>query len=252
MAEPMQPDPILVVHNFYKQPGGEDHSVHSEIALLEKQGHRVVRFVDDNNRIIGSSLVKIGLDCVWNQDAYRSLRDLIRQTRPGVVHFHNTFPLISPSAYYAAKEENVPVVQSFHNFRLLCVNGLLFRNGKRCEECLDRHSPWRGVIHRCYRESVVASAVVASMLRVHQWKRTWQDLIDVYVVSSETAKQKFVSGGISVDQIVIKPNFLEFDPGIGVPVDRYAVFAGRLSGEKGLPTVLDAWRRIPLGFPLRV
>src|SRR5688572_12472886 len=212
MAEPMQPDPILVVHNFYKQPGGEDHSVHSEIALLEKQGHRVVRFVDDNNRIIGSSLVKIGLDCVWNQDAYRSLRDLIRQTRPSVAHFHNTFPLISPSAYYAAKEEGVPVVQSLHNFRLLCVNGLLFRNGKRCEECLDRHGPWTGVLHGCYRESRFASAVVASMLSLHKWRGTWLDLIDVYVAQSAFVTQKFMEAGFPADRFLIKSNHLSEDP----------------------------------------
>src|SRR5204863_974672 len=131
---------------------------------------------------------------VWSRPAYRELRDLIRAHRPAVAHFHNTFPLISPAAYYAARAGGVPVVQTLHNFRLLCPNALFFRAGRVCEDCLGKSVPWPGVVHKCYRESHSASAGVAVMTATHRAIGTWRRAVDVYIALTAFSRQKFIDG----------------------------------------------------------
>src|SRR5205814_1104988 len=169
----------------------------------------------------------------------------IRAQRPRVAHFHNTFPLISPAAYYAARAEGVGVVQTLHNFRLLCPNALFFRDGKVCEDCLGRPVAWPGVVHGCYRGSRAASAATAVMTAAHRALGTWRTAVDVYVALTEFSRQKFIAGGLPAEKIAVKANFVYPDPGPGAGAGGYAVFVGRLSAEKGVETLLAAWR--PLG-----
>src|SRR5262249_13781535 len=153
------------------------------------------------------------------------------------VHFHNTFPLISPSAYYAAQAENVGVVQTLHNFRLLCVNGLLFRDGMACEDCLGRSIAWPGIMHACYRGSRAASTATAAMQTLHRARGTWQHAVDMYVALSQSSRRKLIEGGLPADKIALKPNFVYPDPGPGAGSGGYGVFIGRLSVEKGVQTL---------------
>lgn len=164
--------PVLVVHNHYQRPGGEDQVFAAEAELLQDHGHRVIRFVVHNDRIREASKLRVAVGTIWSAATYRQLRALIRAERPAVAHFHNTFPLLSPSVYYAARAEGVAVVQTLHNFRLLCPNALFFRDGHTCEDCLGRAVPWPAVVHACYRGSRAGSAVVAAMLSVHRALRT--------------------------------------------------------------------------------
>ena len=159
---------VLIVHNYYQQPGGEDRCLDSEIAMLRANGDEVIQYCADNDAIDGMGRIKLAARTVWSRPAYRDLRSLIRSRKPRVVHFHNTFPLISPAAYYAARAEGVPVVQTLHNFRLLCPNALFFRDGRVCEDCLGKAIPWPGVMHKCYRGSRPATAAVAAMLTTHR------------------------------------------------------------------------------------
>jgi glycosyltransferase involved in cell wall biosynthesis len=188
----------------------------------------------------------------WNKAAYRELRSLFRREKPQVVHFHNTFPLVSPAAYYAARAEGVSVVQTLHNYRLLCPNALFFRGGSVCEDCLGRFVPWPGVVHRCYRGSFAASSAVVSMLTVHRALGTWSHMVDVYIALTEFAKRKFIEAGLPAEKIVVKPNFVYPDPGVGEGKGGYALFVGRLSTEKGLDTLLAAWERVGEKLPLRI
>jgi glycosyltransferase involved in cell wall biosynthesis len=165
--------------------------------------------------------------------------------KPHVAHFHNTFPLISPAAYYTCRAAGIPVVQTLHNYRLLCLGSNLCRAGRSCELCLGRRVPWRGVLHRCYHRSVMHSAVVASMLGLHRWLGTWTHQVDLFVALSEFAREKFIQGGLPGHKVVVKSNFVEPDPGVGSGAGGYAMFAGRLSSEKGVETLLRAWRRLP-------
>ena len=212
----------------------------------------MLRFEETNRRAVNMNPLVLGMATVWNQKVVRRLSESIRRTRPWIVHFHNTFPLISPACYRAARKYGVAVVQTLHNFRMLCPNGLLFRDQKPCELCIEAHSPWPGIYHRCYRHSASASAAVAAMITVHRVMRTWLDQVDLYIAPSDFTRMKFIEGGLSEDRIVVKPHFLEFDPGIGQGRGSYALYAGRLSDEKGLRTVVEAWKRLPASMALRI
>lgn len=243
---------LLLVHNFYQQPGGEDSVFQKEGRLLEEAGHEVIRYTTHNNLINSLGKTQLLKATIWNSGTYDDLRELIRQERPQVVHFHNTFPLISPAAYYAAKTEHVAVVQTLHNYRLMCPAAILFRNASPCERCCHKAFPWPGVVHACYRQSYAGSLTVAMMLGLHRVKGTWNSKVDAYIALTEFAKRKFVEGGYPANKITVKPNFIHPDPGPGEGNGACALFVGRLTYEKGIETLLAAWRQIGTCLPLYI
>jgi glycosyltransferase involved in cell wall biosynthesis len=254
---------VLLVHNRYRQPGGEDSVFEAEKALLERTGHEVLAFEEDNARLDGLNSIKVAKDAVWSREAQAKLRKLLQEGRPEVAHFHNTFLRISPAAYYACKEMGVPVVQTLHNYRLVCPGALLLRDGRVCEDCLGKAMPWPGVVHGCWRGSRAGTAVVATMLAVHRGLKTWTKQVDLYIALTEFARRKFIEAGLPAEKIVVKPNFVASDE-LRVMSDRppithrpspitpsYALFVGRLAPEKGVRTLLKAWRQLK-GIPLKV
>jgi glycosyltransferase involved in cell wall biosynthesis len=234
---------VLRVHNFYREQGGEDSVFEAEERLLRHAGHSIVRYQDDNGRIVKGSLAT-GLQTIWSQRSYRSLDTIGTASRLDVAHFHNTFPLVSPSAYYAVRKHEVPVVQTLHNYRLLCPGATFYRNGKVCEDCLNG-SLAPALRHGCYRSSRPATAAVAAMLVGHRGLGTWQRMVDVYIALSEFARRKYIEGGLPEDRIVVKSNFIDIDPGLGRADGDHALFVGRVSEEKGVRTLLDAWGGLP-------
>ncbi|HUS89622.1 MAG TPA: glycosyltransferase family 4 protein [Desulfosporosinus sp.] len=243
---------IIQVHNYYQQPGGEDQVFAAESSMLEKHGHRVFRYTVHNDCITGMNSLELARCTVWNKAIARELRELTLKVRPDVIHFHNTFPLISPSAYYAAKTERIPVVQTLHNYRLLCPNALFFREDKVCEDCMGKLVTWPGVFHKCYRKSRLATSVTAAMLSMHNLLHTYKRMVDVYIVLADFARNKFIQGGLSSKKIVVKPNFIDSDPGKGEGRGGYALFVGRLTQEKGINTLLAAWEKIDGKIPLKI
>jgi len=243
---------VLICHNYYQQPGGEDVCFESEAALLERKGHSVHRYTLTNDLIRFMCGFRAAARAVWSQSAYRELQCAVRRGGVQVVHFHNTFPLISPAAYYAVRRQGARVVQTVHNYRLGCPNALLFRNGEVCEKCLGKKFAWPAVAHACYRNSVAATGTVAIMLAVHRLLRTWSTLVDIYVTLTEFAREKLIEAGVAPAKIVVKPNFVFPDPGPGLGRGGYALFAGRLVAEKGIDTVLSAWDKLPVKPPLRI
>ena len=245
---------ILFVHNYYRQPGGEDAGVRQERDLLAAAGHRIVQYVRHSDEIILDGLatrVRSGAEAVWSRRTYRGLRSLLALEKPDVAHFHNIVPLISPSAYYACAEAGVPVVQTLHNYRLLCPAGNFLRQGHVCEECVE-HSLFRGICYRCYRRSASATAAVAAMLACHRLLGTWTEKIDCYIARTEFARRKFIQGGLPREKIVVKPCFVYPDPGLRADQGDSVVFVGRLSPEKGPGTLLAAWKRLDGRVPLRI
>ncbi len=242
---------IILAHGFYKQLGGEDRCVKAEAALLKSHGHNVIEFFFDNAAVDGMSQLQVAAGSIWSGRAYNQLRKLCRQHQPQVVHFHNTLPLISPSAYYAAKAEGVAVVQTLHNFRLACPNGLFFRNGRVCEDCVGRPGAWPAVAFKCYRDSRAASATVSAMLTAHRTMGTWRNAVDVYIALTQFQKSKLIKGGLPASKIMVKPNSVP-QSAIGYGDGDYALFVGRLSSEKGLNTLLEAWHHLPCDTKLKI
>jgi glycosyltransferase involved in cell wall biosynthesis len=243
---------ILAVFNHYQQRGGEAQVFEAETALLEAQGHFVERFQMHNDDVDGMNRLTLAAKLIWNKHAAAQVYRAVRDNRIDIVHFHNTFPLISPSAYYAAHRGGARVVHTLHNFRLVCPGALLSREGRVCEECLGRSIPWRGIQHACYRDSRLHSAAVTTMLATHRLLGTWQRQIDTYIALSEFAKTKFIEGGVPHEKIVVKPNFVDPDPGFGEGSGGYAFFAGRLVESKGIRTLLAAWKTLGLHITLRI
>ncbi len=243
---------LVFVHERYQQAGGEDGIFEAESALMESYGHEVIRYTDDNDRIAAMRPWNVAATTVWSRSANRDLRRIFREHRPDIVHFHNTFPLISPSAYYAARAEGIPVVQTIHNYRLVCPAATLYRDDQPCTDCVGRAFAAPSVVHGCYRGSRAGSLVVAGMLTTHRFLRTWRRLVHVYIAPSQFARHKLIVGGLPGNRIVVKPNFINPDPGVGEHTGDFVLFTGRLAPEKGIRTLLRAWDRLGASIPLKI
>lgn len=242
---------ILSVHNQYMIRGGEDESAIAECQLLRQHGHTVTTYSETNKTITQNNLTKLARDTIWSKKTYQNITQILQQDHYDVVHVHNFFPLISPSVYYAAKDAGVAVVQTLHNYRLLCANGLFFRNGQICHDCLNKPIPYPGLIHSCYR-SRPATAVTIAMVMTHHALGTWKHHIDRYIVMSEKGRSLFTQSGFPTDKIHVKPHFVDPDPGIGLGDGNYALFVGRLSVEKGLDLLIQAWQILDHPLPLKI
>ena len=244
---------ILQIHNLYRIPGGEDVVVAAEKALLEDNGHDVVLLQADNDEISGGfNQAMTAANAIYSQSGKRQVSSEIASFRPDIVHVHNFFPLWSPAVYDACRDAGVPVVQTLHNYRLFCSDAFFFRDGKVCEDCLGKFFPWPGIVHRCYRGSAVGTAAVATMLTVHRARRTWHTRVDKYIALTEFARQKYIEGGLPGEKILVKPNFVYPDPGESSGGGGYALFVGRLSPEKGIDTLLAAWKHLDQDIPLKI
>ncbi len=251
MSEPLR---VILAHTFYRQPGGEDVVFHSEEKALREAGHRVWTFTLHNDDIADGRPLRAAVDTVWNGAAARRVRQMVSATEADVVHFHNTFPLMSPACLRAARAAGAAVVQTLHNYRLYCPAGTFLRDGAPCHSCTESVWPWPAVRHGCYRGSRPASAVAASMLGAHRALGTWRHRVDRFIALSEHGRKRFAALGLPEELLSTKPNFVSPDPGPGPgPGERPSVlFVGRLSEEKGVQTVLDAAARLQGSVDVRV
>lgn len=242
----------LSIHCRYQIRGGEDESREAEERLLRERGHVVEIYEEDNARVADLSAAQTALKTIWSVESYKKVRQRLREKPHDLVHVQNFFPLISPSVHYAAKVEGVPVIQTLRNYRLLCANGFFFRDGQVCEACIDRFIPVPAMVHACYRGSRAATGVLSTMLVTHRVLKTWQDQVDLYIALSDFARKKYIQGGFPAEKIMVKPNFVHPDPGQGSGQGGYAIFIGRLSPEKGVETLLNAWRKLGAKIPLKI
>jgi glycosyltransferase involved in cell wall biosynthesis len=243
---------ILMLHNSYQQRGGEDQSFESEAAMLRSAGHEVETIHLNNDGINEHAKWSAAVECIWSRQSYRLVSEKLAASAFDVVHVQNFFPRLSPSVYYAAKGHRTPVVQSLRNHRLLCPNGLLFRDGQICESCISKTFKYPGVVKGCYRGSKAGTIAVATMTALHSCIGTWRNAVDKYIAMTESQRAKFIQAGFAAEKIAVKGNFVSPDPGIGRGKGGFALFVGRLSAEKGIDVLLRAWERLGRRVRLKI
>lgn len=232
---------VLIVHNRYQQAGGEDAVARAEAALLRTHGVAVELLERSNLELKGVRVALAAAGTLWSWPSAELVRNRVRATRAEVVHVHNTFPLLSPSVYWAARAAGAVVVQTLHNYRLFCVGATLERDERICEDCLGR-SPWRGAMHACYRSSRPASLVAAASLALHRVIGSYRNQVDRYIALNRFCRDKFVVAGLPLERLAIKPNFVDLPRPPGLRPRRGLLYAGRLSREKGLLVLAEAAR----------
>ena len=238
---------VLIVHNRYQQRGGEDAVVEAETRLLAANGVDVQRFNADNDSIRGFvSKIQVSAGQFGIPTAAQSgFRSALSGFHPDLVHVHNWFPTLSPSIFHSCSRAHIPVVHTLHNYRLLCVNATLFRDGHVCEDCIGTTLRTPGIIHSCYRNSCAGSAVATAGMLAHWSLGTWHGAVDRFIAVSEFARRKLIDGGLPEDKIVVKPNFIDPDPGPGMGRGGYFLYAGRLTEEKGPRVLIECWKGAP-------
>lgn len=235
---------ILLIHNQYQYRGGEDTVFELELKLLERMGETVetLLFYNDDIKSIVSK-IKFGLSSFYNLNSSYLLDEKIKEFNPDIIHVHNFFPIASPSLFYIANDKKIPIIMTLHNYRLICPNAMFFREGKVCEDCISKSFAIDGVLHGCYRDSMLQTFFLASMTWLHKKNGTWQNRIDKYIVLTHFAKNKFLNSSLKLNdsKIEIKPNFV-VDHGFELDKEEYSLFVGRLSEEKGIDTLLNAFK----------
>ncbi len=249
---------ILVVHNYYREAGGERVSLSAQVSLLQSRGHDVIQFTRNSSEIDEYNIfrkVKFFQETVFSSQTYRDITAIIKENKPQIAHIHNVFPLISPSVYLALHNHNIPIVQTIYNFRFLCPNGLFYTNGQICEKCILGNT-FHAIRFRCFRNSRSLSALYGLTIALHRKVGTF-DLIKAFVVPAEFTGQKLIEGGIATKEnmhtikYILPKNVPQMRVGNLSKEKVDFVFIGRLSREKGIWTLLHAFRKIK-GVTLKI
>ncbi|WP_158513354.1 glycosyltransferase family 4 protein [Exiguobacterium sp. ZWU0009] len=246
---------ILMVHNEYKSKGGEDTVLTSEINMLKKMGNEVILYIESNSNINQNNkiqMVKTGINTIWSVSSFKKFRKILAELKPDIIHVHNTFPIISPSIYKAAKVQKIPLVQTLHNYRLVCSNGLLLKNGLPCEKCVGKKIPFESLKNRCYKDSLTGTFAINAMQVINKSTGNYNKNVDAYICLTEFAKNIMVRDGFPKEKLFVKPNFLNEDNSkliennlkLSPEKNNNFVFVGRVSKEKGINDILEAFEEI--------
>src|SRR6266542_3467876 len=235
---------VLILHSRYLSgdASGENRVVEDEARLLAEGGHQVEVWQASPERVTGLGLVGTAAGAVWSRTAVSQVRRKVREIGAEVVHCHNLFPVLSPAVPRAAADAGAAPVMTLHNYRLMCLPSTFLRDGRVCEDCLGR-LPWPGVVHRCYRGSLLGSATVAASLSMHRALNTFRH-VALYLAVSEFVRRKYIEAGFPPERLRVKSNFAWPVPKREGPGHHF-LFLGRLSPEKGIHTLLRAWKRVP-------
>jgi glycosyltransferase involved in cell wall biosynthesis len=240
---------ILIIHNQHRSgsASGDDKVFTEEAKLLASKGHEVSTYTianDEYDDFKFKNKAMMIFKVIWSKEVSKKIKDIIEKKNPDVAHFHNIFPLISPSGYYACSQAGVPVIQTLHDYRLLCPMAFFMRKGKACENC-TKYGLWQSILFRCLRGSLLQTGAAAAMVGIHRLSGTWRKKIDLYICLSSFQRNKFLQAGFPANKIAVKPNFLANPPEPNYNNNDYAIYAGRLGEEKGLKTLLHAWKKTP-------
>jgi glycosyltransferase involved in cell wall biosynthesis len=241
---------ILLAHNFYGStaPSGENIAFMAEADLLRNRGHSIIEFIRHSDELLQRGFtgkLKGALGTVWNPVSLRGLKIALNETKPDIVHVHNTFPLLSPSVFYATRDLNIPTVMTMHNYRIGCSAATAIRKDEPCTLCLDKKSVLPALRYGCYRDSRMATLPVSLMIALHSAKDTWKKNVDAFITLTDFQKEKMAQFGISQESLFVKPHFFENPPEFvpGQEREVKAVFIGRLYAAKGIHILVDSWKK---------
>lgn len=234
---------ILLVHNKYKQAGGEDAVFRSESKLLKKNGHEVEEMLFDN-KYIDSKIDQLlcGIQAIYNFTSARIIQKIINEFHPDVIHVHNFTPILSPSVFFVANRNNTPIILTLHNYRLLCPSATLFYNDSIYEKSIRSLFPFDAILKGVYRKSIFQTAIIVFVTFIHTILGTWRNRVDKYITLTQFAKSKFKNSRLAIadEKLVVKPNFVECHVGNQYERENYFLYVGRLTEEKGIRTLLNA------------
>ncbi|WP_255286062.1 glycosyltransferase [Priestia megaterium] len=237
---------MLLVHNYYQESGGEDQVLKQEIDLLKENGHEVITYTKHNNEIQTYNVfqkISLFFKTTFSLKEYFVFKRVLKKISPDIVHFHNFFPLFSPSVYYACQDLKIPVIQTLHNYRLICPAATFMRDNEVCEKCLSG-SLINSIKYGCYRGSKVQTIPVANMIYINNMLKTWHSKVNYYITLTEFAQKKFIDYGLPKEKVVVKPNFLDKSSNVSCSKENTILFVGRLSKEKGVDILIKAWKSL--------
>ncbi len=238
---------VLFIHNQYLQKGGEDVTASLEAEILKQKGHQVRMIFFQNVRPSGIHKITGAAKAIYNSSSYRHVSEEIELFKPDVIHIHNLFFQASPSVLFAAYRNKIPVVFTLQNYRLICCNALLLRDGKPCELCVQKTFPLYGIKYKCYHNSITQSTMVTAISASHKIIGTWRHKVSRFILPSNFGKSRFVNSSLNVpeEKLMVKPNFIP-DPGKSTAErEDFFLFAGRLAREKGIHIAAEAFSQIP-------
>jgi len=242
---------VLLVHNYYLNPGGEDVVFNNEYKLLKKHGIDVNKYSISNKELDQRSNLSQALNSIWSSSSYNTLMEILKSNNYDIVHVHNTHAVLSPSIFYACRENGVPAVLTLHNYRILCPKATLYRDNNVCELCVKKNFPYYAIYYKCYHNSTLHSIALSMSVAFHNNFGTYRRIVNQCIALTNFSRDLFVKSGIPNKKINIKPNFLESDPGFSRKRKNYFLFIGRITEEKGIKTLLNTWS-LNNNYPLKI
>jgi len=247
---------IFLIHNSHRSgsSSGDDIVFKKESVLLESHEQKICKINPSNDEYDKNGVLQKILTILqvpWSFNYYKNIKQLLIKENPDIIHLHNIFPFISPSVFYAAASVGIPIIQTLHDFRYLCPIAFLMRSGEICDECKDG-AFLKSVEYGCFKGSKLQSIPIALMLKLHWYLNTFKKQIDGYICLTESQRKIFLDAGFDERKLFMKPNFV--DDTFNKEEYRYgdyAVFIGRLGEEKGVRTLIGAWKNLP-DIPLKI
>jgi glycosyltransferase involved in cell wall biosynthesis len=236
---------VLLIHTYYKEKGGEDVAFELQLNTLKQAGVNTETLIFYNSRNTIFNL----LFQLFNPFSYYTVLKKIKYFKPDIVHVHNFHFAGSPSVIWAAKKSKTSIVVTLHNFRLLCPSGILYHSEKLFLKSLNGKFPWQAVQKKVYKDSYLLTFWLALTIKTHHWIGTWKK-VDRFFALTEFSKEIYLKSCLRLtdNQITVQPNYIESRPKYGPITKGGFVYVGRLSNEKGIEVILNAFKIFPFNL----
>ena len=237
---------FLLVHNNYGKYSGEEAVVDKMAAMFQSHNHTVCfyRLTTEGARDTISDKIKGFTAGIYSHTGVKGIKKILRKEKPDIINVHNLYPFISPAALFECKKAGIPIVMTVHNFRLICPTGLFMRNGKPCEQCLDRKNEWSCIKYNC--EHSIFKSIGYTLRNVYaRWTKAYLKNVDMFACITEFQKKKLIEAGYDKNKITVIPNSIDAPCSYTPTSGEYIAYIGRLSYEKGYDLLVEVARKHP-------